>query len=280
MPRGSAHVRVGAPPGYRDPVSSAGSRLFTATVLSLTFVTAGAVTGCAAQSPPSTRAESAAYSTVDLSSASGLASPNFTLSASGHPDSSTVQSSTRTPAPPAQTGTPGASTPAAGPASTRTRPIVPSSPELFPESNGTLGAQPSPGGELTLNSSGGRTRDGKPYQPVVLTAADVWLTPTGGATAFVIGVDAGRMIGAAVQARVSYDLTGDGSWDRVETYRYFATDPKVGPELYTQAAGLRSSEGRLEKLRGGVVQLEVWSALGEGGTVIELAGSSLTIPYR
>ena len=111
-------------------------------------------------------------------------------------------------------------------------------------------------------------------------ASDLWLTPSGGATAFVLEVDAGLMIGAAIQARVSYDLTGDGSWDRVETYRYFATDPKSGPEQYTQSVGLLGGEGRLGAMRGGVARLEVWSALGEGGSVIGLPGSALTIPFR
>ena len=157
---------------------------------------------------------------------------------------------------------------------------MPSSPDLFPQTDGQLTTKPSPDGQLTLASSGGRTRDGKPYQPVALMASDLWLTPSGGATAFVLEVDAGLMIGAAIQARVSYDLTGDGSWDRVETYRYFATDPKAGPEQYTQSVGLLSSEGRLGAMRGGVARLEVWSALGEGGSVIGLPGSALTIPFR
>ncbi len=112
------------------------------------------------------------------------------------------------------------------------------------------------------------------------TASDVWLTPTAGDTAFVLEVDAGTAIGAATQARVSYDLTGDGTWDRVETYRYFATDPKAGPERYTQAVGLRSSEGAFGELRGGVVRLEIWSALGRAQTVVDLPGSSLKLPYR
>jgi hypothetical protein len=157
---------------------------------------------------------------------------------------------------------------------------VPSTPNLYPQTGGVLGPKPSQTGQLTLASSGGRTRDGKPYEPVALTASNLWLIPTGSATAFVLEVDAGTIVGAATQARVSYDLTGDGSWDRVETYRYFATDPKAGPERYTQDAGLRSSEGKLGELRGGVVRLEVWSAIGEGGTVIDLPGSSLTLPYR
>ncbi len=109
----------------------------------------------------------------------------------------------------------------------------------------SLAPQRSPAGEMLLNPSGGRTRDGQPYQPLVLTAADLWLSPTGASTRFALDGDSGGMVGAATQASVSYDLTGDGTWDRVETYRYFATDPKAGPERYTQDVGLRSSEGQL-----------------------------------
>ena len=60
----------------------------------------------------------------------------------------------------------------------------------------------------------------------------------GGATAFALAVDSGTAVGNAAQLRVSYDLTGNGSWDRVETYRYFATDPVSGAENYTQRVGL------------------------------------------
>ena len=162
----------------------------------------------------------------------------------------------------------------------RTRPATPSSPTLFLHTDGTLGGDPSPTGRVALNSAGGSTRDGEPYRPLVFTASDLWLVPTGGATAFLLEVDAGRKVGAAVQARVSYDLTGDGSWDRVETYRYFAADPKIGTERYTQAVGLRNSRGSLGELRGGVVRLEVWSALGVGGTVIAVPRSNLSLPYR
>lgn len=165
------------------------------------------------------------------------------------------------------------------PPTSRSRPATPSTPELYPQADGRLAPEPSGPGQLTLNSFGGRTRDGKPYQPVVLEASDLWLAPTGGSTAFVLDVDADRMIGAAPQARVSYDLTGDGTWDRVETYRYFPTDPKPGPERYTEAVGLRNAEGSLGELRGGVVRLELWSALGDG-TTIDLASSSLSLPYR
>ena len=65
---------------------------------------------------------------------------------------------------------------------------------------------------------------------------------------------------------MSYDLTGNGSWDRVETYRYFATDPVPGAERYTQNAGVVSAGGQLCDLSGGRVQVEIWSALPGGST--------------
>ena len=70
----------------------------------------------------------------------------------------------------------------------------------------------------------------------------------GGTTAFALAVDSGTAVGNAAQLRVSYDLTGNGSWDRVETYRYFATDPVSGAENYTQRVGLLSSSGTLGNL--------------------------------
>ncbi|WP_345695118.1 hypothetical protein [Kitasatospora terrestris] len=36
---------------------------------------------------------------------------------------------------------------------------------------------------------------------------------------------------------------GTSAWHRVETYRYYATDPVAGREHYTQAAGLASATG-------------------------------------
>lgn len=107
----------------------------------------------------------------------------------------------------------------------------------------------------------------------------MWLTPTGGSTEFDLAIDAGRAVGSATQLRVSYDLTGDGSWDRVETYRYFATDPEPGIERYTSEAGLLKEQGQLGELTGGVVRLEIWTTLGEGGTTLGLDDSSVLLPF-
>ena len=82
----------------------------------------------------------------------------------------------------------------------------------------------------------------RPIRQATFTATGLTASYAGGATAFALAVDSGTAVGNAAQLRVSYDLTGNGSWDRVETYRYFATDPVAGAETYTQRVGLLSSE--------------------------------------
>lgn len=76
------------------------------------------------------------------------------------------------------------------------------------------------------------------------------------------------------QVRVSYDLTGNGSWDRVETYFYFATDPVAGWEHYTQGSGLKSATGSLGAFSNGKVQVEIWNAIGNGTTTLGRANQS------
>ncbi len=116
--------------------------------------------------------------------------------------------------------------------------------------------------------------DGTPHHPAVFTATGVTGDHDGGTTRFSVPVDAGTEVGLATQVRVSYDLTGDGSWERVETYRYFATDPVPGDETYAQSAGLASSSGSLGDLRSGTVRVEVWSALGAGTPSIRTGPSA------
>jgi hypothetical protein len=92
-------------------------------------------------------------------------------------------------------------------------------------------------------------------------------------------VDAGEAVGSATQLRISVDLTGDGSWDRVETYRYFATDPVPGAEQYDEAAGILTAVGAWGHLTNGVIRVEVWAALGDAPSTLELGeGSFLTLP--
>lgn len=132
---------------------------------------------------------------------------------------------------------------------------------------------------MTLDPPDGQTRDGEPYRPLVFTASNLWLIPTGGTSTFRLAVDAGENVGSAVQVRVSYDLTGDGSPERVETYRYYATDPLSGAELFTQDSGLLSGVGSLAEMTGGIVRWEIWSALGAAGLTVDLTESELLLPF-
>lgn len=87
-------------------------------------------------------------------------------------------------------------------------------------------------------------------------------------------------MGNAVQLRVSYDLTGNGSWERVETYRYFATNDLVGYEHYTQNSGLVSASGTLGNLASGTVKLEVWNSIGNQPTTLGVGNQSvIKLPF-
>jgi hypothetical protein len=124
--------------------------------------------------------------------------------------------------------------------------------------------------------------DDQPHNPVTFTATGLHLSRAqGAATAFDLSVDSSTAVGNAVQVRVSYDLTGDGRYDRVETYRYFATDPVPGWERYSQRAGLVSATGALGDLAGGSVKVELWSAIGAAPSTVALGeGSTVRLPYR
>ena len=93
-------------------------------------------------------------------------------------------------------------------------------------------------------------------------------------------MDAGTAVGNGVQLRVSYDCTGDGTFDRVETYHYYATDPLPGYEHYTQNAGLESSSGALCDLVDGTVKVEVWNAIGNAPTTLGTGDqATVHLPY-
>ncbi|PLW73078.1 glycosyl hydrolase [Streptomyces sp. SCUT-3] len=154
---------------------------------------------------------------------------------------------------------------------------------FYPQSGGTLATEAgATSSSDTIQSAGGTNNDGTPKNPVVYEVKNVkGSLKSGAATSFTFKVDAGTSVGNAQQARVSYDLTGDGTFDRVETFRYFATDPVTGWEEYSSARqGLHSASGTLGDLNGGTVRVEVWSALGNTASTIQVgSGSVLTIPF-
>ncbi|MDT0330818.1 glycosyl hydrolase [Nocardiopsis lambiniae] len=152
---------------------------------------------------------------------------------------------------------------------------------LHAGSGGLSAAPPGTEGLITVPDAGGVNRDGTPpADAVVLELEGVSGTFTGGTTAFSLPVDSGGSVANAVQVRVEYDFDGDGTADRVETHRYFATDDVPGWETYTQAPG--PVTGDFADLDGGTVRLRIWSALGSADSVVRTGpegGATLTVPF-
>jgi hypothetical protein len=150
-------------------------------------------------------------------------------------------------------------------------------PTLFlrsgPALSATAGANAA---TVSIPSAGGANHDGTPTNAVTFTATGLSGTYSSGATAFSLYVDAGACVGSAVQARVSYDFNGDGTYDRVETYNYFATNDLSGLETYSQGSGLKSSSGALGSFTAGAgrVQLQLWSAIGNCTSTVRVDATS------
>lgn len=125
---------------------------------------------------------------------------------------------------------------------------------------------------LQLAAANG-THDGEPVNAQSFTATGV-SGLSSESLAFDLAVDAQTAVGQAAQARVSVDLTGDGTVDRTITYRYFATDPVAGIEHYTNAQGVLASTGTAGTLRNGTVRLEVWTALGSSPVSLTVGDAS------
>ncbi|WP_314172627.1 RNA polymerase sigma factor [Streptomyces winkii] len=154
---------------------------------------------------------------------------------------------------------------------------------LHLRSDGTLGEPQARSGAVTLARTTGN-HDGKPHEPETFVLSGVTGEYRGGATRFDLLVDAGTSIGNGQQLRVSYDLTGNGSWDRVETYGYYESDNAPGYEHYTEARGLTpgatGASGSLGDLADGRIKVEVWDAIGAGGSTVATGDTSLVrIPF-
>ncbi|MET0967002.1 MAG: glycosyl hydrolase [Nakamurella sp.] len=216
-------------------------------------------------------------------SGSGGAGP----SGSVQPPGSSVSPPGSSGVPPSPSGPPSSPPPSSAPPSSAPPSSAPPTggqafvANRFLGASGQLTVTDTPTLNVQLESADGATRDGVPYHPATFTATGLTASYTGGSTAFSLAIDSATSIGHAAAVRISYDLTANGSWDRVETYNYFATDPVVGAENYTHSKGLHSSTGQLGNLRNGKVQVEVWSVLPgvSGGAPSVLGGSSITLPF-
>jgi endoglucanase Acf2 len=219
--------------------------------------------------------------------ASGSSSPGPSTSPTASPTSASPSASPTSASPSATptSASPTSSTTSASPTASPTPTVTPTSTSptssptpgtLYLRSNGTLGAAQS-AGTVTLAAANCQC-DGTPKNAVTFAASGLSAGLGGRSASFDLVVDAGSAVGTATQVRVSYDWSGDGSWDRVETYRYFAADASPGWEHYTQAKGLVSSSGSLGDLVDGAVKVEVWSAIGGAPTSLGVGErSTLTL---
>lgn len=141
---------------------------------------------------------------------------------------------------------------------------------------GTLSTIPgASAGSDTIASAGGTNHDGAPANARVYEISGLTGTYNSSMqTQFTLLLDAGTQVANGTQARVSYDSNGDGVYDRVETYRYFAEDNRVGWEAYTQAVGLTSATGSFADFQNGSVKLEVWNAIGNSTVALRTDASS------
>ncbi|BFU43168.1 glycosyl hydrolase [Krasilnikovia sp. MM14-A1004] len=201
------------------------------------------------------------------------------------PSSDPSETPTESPSPTPTGTTPTDPTPTS-PTPSDPTPSTPASPTLYLVSgalagtSGQLSGAAGARGTATVAAAAGN-HDGTPAAALAYRATGVDLAYQGGTTAFDLFLDAGTAVGNGVQVRISYDLTGDGTVDRSETYRYFATDPIAGYEHYTQAAGLLSATGTAGDLHNGTVTVEVWSAIGSQPTTLGLGDQSrLVLPYE
>jgi len=135
---------------------------------------------------------------------------------------------------------------------------------------------------VTLASSNGANHDGAPHAAQSFTLENVTADHLASeTTGFRLMVDAGTGVGDAAQAAISYDFDGNGTFDRTETYRYFATDDVAGWQTYDSNWGLKSAAGAaMQDLAGGTVKVDLWTAIGAHPLAVDLAASSLDLPFR
>ena len=137
----------------------------------------------------------------------------------------------------------------------------------------------------TIPSAGGVKSDGTPRSPIAYLATGLNGTyEAGGRTQFTVFLDAFAFAGTAAQARISYDFDGNGTWDRTETYRYYAVNNVTGWEQHTETlrSGLLAATGAFADLRNGAVRLELWSALGMAPITVRTdlaSGAWVRVPF-
>ncbi|MGI8458134.1 MAG: glycosyl hydrolase [Propionibacteriaceae bacterium] len=263
--------------------TKAGKKTYVASNLSNTPVTVSFSDGKKLTVAAGKTATTGAFSWTGGGAKGGTAPTNPPTTPTSPPTTPTAPPPTTTPTAPPTTPTAPPTTPTTTPTTPPTSP--PTSPPPASGSTvrylltgGTTGSKGS-AGTVSITPADGEHQD-TPNHAASFTSTGLTLAYRGGQTAFDLAVDAKSVVGNGVQVRVSYDLTGNGSVDRVETYRYFATDPVDGYEHYSAAAGLSSATGALGDLKGGTVKIEVWNAIGHGATTLGIGDTSqVTLPF-
>ena len=171
-----------------------------------------------------------------------------------------------------------------------------------PESNMVYlidGAALNVSSELNFETRSGATTDtvpasnnshmGTPHNPLIYTIDNVTGIYNGANTVFNLYLDAYNTVGLGTQARIDYDFDGNGTYERTETYHYFATNPVPDWEAYTEVSfgGLDNATGTFSNLNNGTIRLQVWRAIGNGttdirtsATIAEGQQSQITLPYH
>ena len=101
-------------------------------------------------------------------------------------------------------------------------------------------------------------------------------------------LDPGNFLGSRFVARVSYDCTGDGSFDRNESF-LFATDPNPGLEAVTVDTPFDISGSECAPIVNGVIAINIWYDSSRNATLPGVLGtdglstrgaSQFTSPYN
>jgi len=159
---------------------------------------------------------------------------------------------------------------------------LPPSSDVIPDNGGvaSINVIPSNYSKVLVYTMTGIT--GSPYRNTSATIDGTY---------FELWIDSGTAQGQAFQLIITYDWTGDGSWDRTESFPFFATDPNVGYELYKNSVKNIVTGGGVvgdpySNFFHGKIRLEMWSALAVAGpisirtdTVTSGQLSFITIPY-
>jgi len=98
----------------------------------------------------------------------------------------------------------------------------------------------------------------------------------GSFTSFTFQVNGGSSVGSAASCEISYDWDGDGTWDRIELYEIFATDPiEATFENWTSSLNATHNiTGSFANLVGGSIRVRVWSAFGDAPMSLRVGISS------